>query len=67
LYGRVFGHPNYRDGEHIYVSTPTAWVNKNTIKTCSGRTYVLMHPASKMDEIHREIDAVIERGGYSKH
>jgi hypothetical protein len=67
LYGQVFNHPNYPSGSYIYVSTPKEFVNENTIRTFSGRVYALVNPDGNREKIHKEIQEVIEKGGYSRH
>lgn len=42
LHGRVFGHPNFRPGYGVFVSTPKDLDEENMILiTCSGRKYKL--------------------------
>lgn len=67
LYGQVWNHPAAPDGSYLYISTPTEFVNDNTIKTCSGKTYILVDPDGEAETIHQEIRDVVQRGGYSRH
>jgi hypothetical protein len=42
LYGKVFGHPNYEDGEGIFPSVPIAFDEESRVFTgYSGRQYKL--------------------------
>lgn len=65
LSGKVYGHPNYCNGEFVYISTPKYFnEEKMTVTTCSGRTYKLECPADDPEKIHQEIRDVIKMGGY---
>lgn len=65
LGGRVYGHPNYRDGSHVFVSTPKAFDRLNSLlMTASGREYRLVNPAGNAEDTWDEIEFTIERGGY---
>jgi hypothetical protein len=65
LYGRVFGHPNFRDGEFIYTSTPTAFDRENLLlTTASGREYRLVNPEGNAEDTWGEIELTIGRKGY---
>lgn len=65
LYGQVWGHPRFPDGDSVHISTPVSY-DKETklLSTVSGRTYRLIEPSAKVEQ---EIVEVIERGGYSTH
>lgn len=68
LSGRIMGHPRFQNGQNVFVSRPKSLNRKDrTITTHSGSVYQLESPRGNEEEIFREIENVIHRGGYSTH
>lgn len=67
LCGRVYGRKGFKNGDHIYVSTPTSLDEENEILTTySGSQYKLVNPSGDKTKIFTEIKTAIEKG-YSRH
>lgn len=65
LYGEVYGREGFQNGSFIFVSTPVKFDRETErVETFSGSVYQLMNPADDKEKIFREIEKVIELGGY---
>lgn len=68
LWGRVYGHPTFADGQEIMVSVPRVFDEVNmVITTYSGSKYKLVNCAAWDVAVHQEIRSVIKRGDYTYH
>ena len=64
LYGEVYGHPRFREGRSVFVSTPKSLdKEKRLITTASGKVYQLGNCAANEDEQFQYIEADISNGG----
>ena len=68
LYGEVFNHPRFNDGETISTSTPQSIEEYDQgiykMITCSGSVYLLEQPS---DDVLNQIRKDIEKKGYEVH
>lgn len=64
LNGQVFNHPNFKNGDKVFVSTPKVLDEENmTLTTKSGRVYKIGRCSGNLEEQLNCIKEDIARGG----
>lgn len=61
LCGRVYGHPDFENGEFCYPSNPVS-LEGSILKTLSGRVYEILSFDGNEEEVRNQILKDIEKG-----
>lgn len=67
LSGEAYGHPQYRDGERIWPSTPVSFDEEQlTFQSASGKSYQLCSFEVPKEKVIEQLKKDIKKGGYER-
>ena len=67
IYGRVFNHPSFQDGEYCYPSTPTSFNEEQLTFTTNNHEYKIISFAMDKDKFIEQIKKDIFNSGFEIH